>query len=164
MNLQFFKKFFLILIIFIIFLLIFDRDWFLQIGLFNEKEKKNIIDTIVTYNKILMDFYATGGNPSLIDEMPTSKYIKHEIFKEIAFLSASKMVLVYDLTDIKIEKINFFGLKMAKAKVDEEWNYQYQDLGTREAKSDIKGGTFKVEYDLKKIKGKWIILQWKPLN
>lgn len=164
MSHHFFKKFFLILTLFIISLLIFDKDYLLQLNIFQEKEKKEIEKTIEIYNKILMDFFATGGNPSLIDEMPAAKILKHEIFKEIGFLSANQRVLVWDLASFKIEDVKFYGFKKAKAMVLEEWNYQFQDLFTRKPFSDVRGRTVKVEYDLRKVKNKWMIFEWSPLN
>ncbi len=164
MNHHFFKIFFIILIFFIISLFLFDKDWLLQLNFLKEKEKKEIEKTIEIYNKILMDFYATSGNPSLIDEVPAAKILKHEIFKEIGFLSMNERVLVWDLASIKIEKISFYGFKKAKARVLEEWNYQFQDLYTRKPSSEVRGKTVKIEYDLRKVKNKWIIFEWFPLS
>lgn len=111
-----------------------------------------------------MDFYATGGNPSLIDDMPSSKFLKHEIFKEIGYLSSLGFVQVLDMDNYKVKNIELDGLKKARVEVEENWNFQRQDFRTRQPLSEIYSFKFEAVYALKKIKEKWIIEEWQPLK
>ncbi|MEJ5165482.1 MAG: hypothetical protein WHV67_00460 [Thermoanaerobaculia bacterium] len=142
----------------------FEKDLLFKIKILNlpEVEKREIIKSIELYNKIAMDFYATGGNPSLIDEIPASKFLKHEIFKEIGYLSSMGFLQVLDLYDFKVKKIDFEDSKKARVEVEEDWNFQRQEFDTRKPLSEIYSFKFEVIYILKKTGKKWIIEEWEP--
>lgn len=160
---KFFLYFFLF-IIFLFFIFFFERDLFLKLKILNLsfKEKSEIIKTLELYNKIFMDFYASSGNPALIDDFPTSKILKHEIFKEIGFLSSGGRVLVYDLINYRILNWDVKSSKEVFLKVEEKWNFQYQEIQERKPVSSSKTNKFLANYHLKNIKGKWQILEWSP--
>lgn len=109
-----------------------------------------------------MDFYATGGNPALIDDIPSSKFLKHEVFKEIGYLSSMGYLQILDLYDFKIKRMEFEDTKKVKVEVEEDWNFQRQDFETRKPLSEIYSFKFKAIYILKKIKEKWIVEEWQP--
>lgn len=160
-------KIFLSLSFFFLFissLFIFDKDFLFKIKVldFPENEKKEIIKTIELYNKIAMDFYATGGNPALIDDMPSSKFLKHEVFKEIGYLSSMGYLQILDLYDFKIKRMDFEDTRKVKVEVEEDWNFQRQDFETRKPLSEIYSFKFEAIYILKKIEKKWIIEEWQP--
>lgn len=159
-----FFLYFFIFLIFFIFTLFFERNLFLKLKILNLsfKERSEIIKTLELYNKIFMDFYASSGNPALIDDFPTSKILKHEIFKDIGFLSSGGRVLVYDLINYKILNWDVKSSKEVFLKVLEIWNFQYQEIQERKPVSEIKQTNFLANYHLKNIKGKWQILEWSP--
>ena len=125
-----------------------------------EAETAEVVSTIGKYNAIFQDFYATGGEPTLIDEFPTIKDLKHHTFRDLGYLRDSGLFLVYDLADLKVEEVLATGKDEAEAVVLEQWNYLYQDFETREPKSEMQGMDFRVRYRLRRDDEEWLIESW----
>lgn len=129
-----------------------------------EKERAAIVETIRYYNKILTDFYVTGGVPLLLDEFPAVKTLKHGLFRDIGFIRDYGMVLVYDLADMTPVDIRILSPNAAEAVIFEEWNYVYQRKEDREPVSRVKGLGQGFRYRLIKQNGAWIVRNWDPVD
>ena len=126
-------------------------------------EAAAISATLELYNSIYQDFHASGGEPALLDDFPASKALRHYTFRDIGYLRSTGMILVYDLVSFTV--LEGAGLGPGRARVDarEEWNYVYQDAGTRAPVSEIKGMSLDTRYRLEKRDGSGIVVVWDPL-
>src|SRR5512140_2766355 len=50
------------------------------------EDEHAILETIETANAILQDFHASGGVPTLLDEMPYSTELRHQVFRDLGLL------------------------------------------------------------------------------
>jgi len=146
-----------------------DRDivFFLRVKTLmavKEKERVEIIKTINLYNKILTDFYASDGNPLLLNNFPGSILLRHHTFRDIGFLQSHNRVLVYDMADVLPVKIDITGPQTAEAIVLERWNYIYQKRPDREIISNIKGMGRGFKYYLYRAVDHWIIGDYEPVD
>lgn len=154
-------------VLFLLLLMFLDKDHlrFVTAGISGvpcpEAEKKEIEATVKLYNKILADFYASGGKPALINHMPATKQIKHEIFRDLGYVKRVDKVLVYDLASLTTFRIKLTGPGKAEGQFYEEWNYMYQNLDrTPDTRPLGFGRGFR--YHLVKEKGKWLVHDWDP--
>ncbi len=134
------------------------------ISFYDLKERKKIEENLELYYKIIMDFYATGGNPQLINEIPASKMVKHEIFKDIGMVVQNGYFMILDLVEVKIKEFKFLSLKEAILKTKEVWNFQYQEIGGRKPIGEVKTFEAKRQYLFIKDKEVWFIKEvdyWK---
>lgn len=160
------KRFFLsIIILFIIY--IFSGFLFLKplfVNLLSGREEKVLEDTIVLYNKIFTDLYASDGKTMRLDDFPASVLLKHELYRDLDFLRARGLLLVYDMASITFVKIKKTSPFTAEIDVFEEWNYVYQKNPSREIASEMKGMGQGFRYFLKKQKDRWTVLDSVPLD
>jgi len=126
-----------------------------------DADMKEIEKTVKLYNKILSDFYASGGNPSLINHMPATKQIKHEVFRDLGYVKGVEKILVYDMASITTHRIRLTGPGRAEAQFYEEWNYLYQNLD-RSPKTRPIGFGRGFRYHLVKEQGRWLVQDWDP--
>lgn len=119
-----------------------------------------IREAVSTYNRIYEDFYASGGRPNLIDELPATRSVKHRIFRDIGFIRDEGLVQVQDLASATVREVLPVGPGEASALVYEEWNYILQGSVDRAPKSELKGTAQWFRYRLRKESGRWIITGW----
>ncbi len=134
------------------------------ISFYDLKERKKIEKNLEFYYKIIMDFYATGGDPQLINEMPATKLVKHEIFKDIGMLWQNGYFMVLDLVEVKIKEFKFLSLEEAILKTKEIWNFQYQEIEGRKPIGEVRSFEAKRKYFFIKDKEVWFIKEvdyWK---
>lgn len=132
---------------------------FFKDGIINE-----IKSTIVKYNKIFTDLYVSDGGISMLDEFPSSVKLKHEIYRNLDFLRARKLILIYDMADSRFVDINVLNPYYAEAVVYEEWNYLYQERMSRNIVSSIRGFGHGFRYYLRKVKGRWLVIDTEPVD
>lgn len=126
-----------------------------------ESVRKDIINTLQSYNKILADFYASGGVPGMLNAMPASKQMRHEIFRDIGYVKQVNKFLVYDMATNTPFTITLTGPGRAEARMYEEWNYMYQN-SDRSPNTRPMGFGRGVRYFLVKKDGKWQVDDWDP--
>ncbi len=119
-----------------------------------------IREAVGTFNRIYEDFYASGGQPNLIDELPATRSVKHRIFRDIGFIRDEGLVQVQDLASATVREVLPAGPGEASALVFEEWNYVLQRSADRAPKSELKGTGQWFRYRLRKDAGRWIITGW----
>jgi hypothetical protein len=119
-------------------------------------------ETVRAFNAILQDFYASGGDPSLIDEMPATKSVKHYLFRDIGYLQQAGLILVYDLASLTVIRSELRTRTQAEVVVYEEWNYIYQRAGDRQPVSPLRGTGLGARYSLALQDGAWVITTWNP--
>jgi len=124
-----------------------------------ENDKREITLTVELFNKVLSDFYATGGDPALIDDMPASKNIKHFIYRDIGFIGRNGMILVLDQASSRVTSLRQ-DKDIVLATFFEEWNYVYQKFDTRKPVSGIKGMGLSYTYALSRKDNGWQIDSW----
>jgi len=122
-------------------------------------ERKAIEDSLVLFNKILTDIYVTEGDPKLIDEMAASKNVKHFIFRDVGFVGGKGMIMVLDQATMEVMSIEKEGDDLL-ARTFEEWNYSYQEAGTRKPLTEVKGLSQVYLYRLRKENGSWMVVSW----
>jgi len=125
-----------------------------------KSEQAKIAETIKSYNFILSDFYASGGVPSLLDQFPATKTVKHGVFRDLGYIKSAGRVLVYDHAASTPKKITLTSPDRAEAVVFEEWNYMYQSLGDRKPLSRPQGFGQGFRYTLIREQGKWLVDGW----
>jgi len=153
-------------ILFLLFLILLDPDHlrFVVASVSHrcpDGEMKEIESTVKTYNKILSDFYASGGNPALINSMPAAKQVKHEVFRDLGYVKRINKILVYDMASITTYRIRLTGPGRAEGQFYEEWNFLYQNADRAPITRPIGFGRG-FRYHLKKEKGKWVVNDWDP--
>lgn len=126
-----------------------------------ESDKKLIDATVTDFNRIIADFYASGGMPAMIDRFPTTKQIKHEVFRDLGYIRNADRILVYDLASIKPLRIRITGPETAEAQYFEEWNYMYQMLDRSTVTKPLGFGTGML-YQMVKEQGRWLVNDWDP--
>ncbi len=121
-----------------------------------------IVNTISFFNKIYTDILVSDGVPAMLNKMPASKQIRHELFRHIGYLREHEYILIMDMADMRITTINSPAANIVEAVVFEEWNYLYQDLGTRSLASSIKGMGQGYRYTLRNSPEGWKIVDFQP--
>ncbi len=144
----------------------FEREIFFpgDDGSYEGEEEAAIKDTVVLYNKILSDIYASGGVPARLNDFPASKQLRHELFRDIGFLRGMDLIMVYDMADIVFMEIKMPSPTVAEAITFEEWNYLYQRSPSREVARSIRGLGQGFKYLLVKQGKGWIIVDYIPLD
>jgi len=153
---------------FIVALLAFDRPVItfvcLKNGIGLKAEEERIKNTLKLYNACFQDFYASGGLHAKLDEFPAVKPIKHELFRDIGFLTDNQRVMVYDSADQKIQKLTLLAPGKAEVEVLEEWNYLYQKSVDRKPFTKVRGFGQGFRYRLQQVKGRWLVTEWEPFD
>ncbi len=116
--------------------------------------------TVVEFNRIYEDFYASGGDPALIDEFPATKAVKHHVFRDIGFVRDAGLVQVQDLASATVREVRRIGEAEAEAIVFEEWNHVLERSANREPASEVKGVAQGFRYTLRNERGRWIVTAW----
>lgn len=155
-------------LIFLLMLFAFDRS-IISFALFNVgKDHKirsaEIESTLKLYNACFQDFYASGGQHAKLDDFPAAKPVKHELFRDIGFLSNNGRVMVYDAADVKVLKLRMTSPKKAEVDVFEEWNYLYQQLPERTQLTKVRGLGQGFRYSMQQVRGRWLVLDWEPMD
>ena len=127
-------------------------------------EKEQIAVTLKSYNKILSDFYASGGVPTLLDRFPASKTIKHGVFRDLGYIKSADKVLIYDHAETTPVRITFTSPGKAEALVFEEWNFMYQQSADRKPVSKPQGLGRGFRYTLVRDQGGWLVDGWDPVE
>jgi hypothetical protein len=112
------------------------------------------------YQRIYQDFFASGGNPALLDEFPASKDVKHHIFRDVGFVRDAGLTLVQDLATLEVREVRRTGDELAEAVTFEEWNYVFQLAEGRKPASSLKGMGQGFRYRLRRTGGSWKVVGW----
>lgn len=148
------------------FFLLLDRDFLYGSGLvpypLSQKEKRSILQTLDLYHKLLQDIYASQGDIMNLDLFPTSKWLRHEIFKDLYFLEKNNIVLVWDKVEEKVLDIKKISSQKVQLKVKESWSYQYQESLDRKPKGGVQGIVQTYLYTFIKKDDHWVVQNWEP--
>jgi hypothetical protein len=126
------------------------------------QQQLHLTSVVGRYNEILQDFYATGGQPRLIDEMPATATVKHHVFRDLGFLQRAGLVLVLDLAQAQLVRARAEGPTRAVLDFDEQWNYVYQRAEDRRPAAPLKGMRQVFRYDLRNERGRWLVASSDP--
>lgn len=129
-----------------------------------KKEEAAIKETVVLYNNIFSDLYASDGQTLRLNDFPAVKKLRHEVYRDLDFLRSVKRLLVYDIANIYFMEIKMLSPVTAEATVFEEWNYLYEQSPSREPAAPLKGMGEGFKYYLQKQEGKWIVLDVIPVK
>ncbi len=127
-------------------------------------EKEQVAATIKSYNRVLSDFYASGGVPALLDRFPATKTIKHGVFRDLGYIKSAEKVLIYDHAATTPVKITITAPGKAEALVFEEWNFMYQRSADRKPVSRPQGLGRGFRYTLVRDQGGWLVDGWDPVE
>jgi len=128
------------------------------------KEKEAVAATVKSYNRILSDFYASGGVPAMLDRFPATKTIKHGVFRDLGYIKSAEKVLVYDHASTTPVKITFTAPGRAEALMFEEWNFVYQRSADRKPVSRPQGLGRGFRYTLVRQGDGWLVDGWDPVE
>jgi hypothetical protein len=123
-------------------------------------DEAGIREAIESFNRIYQDFYASGGNPALIDEFPATRAVKHFVFRDLGFVRDAGLVQVQDLASAEVREVRAMRSGEAEALVYEEWNLILQGAGDRAPRSSIKGMGQGFRYWLRREGRRWIVTAW----
>lgn len=129
-------------------------------GALSARDEQAVRETLALFQKVYQDFYASGGNPGMIDSFPATKDVKHHVFRDIGFVRDGGFVLVQDLATATLVEARRTGPDTAEAVVHEEWNYVFQKRDDRKPLGDLKGLGQGFVYGLRRERGRWIVTSW----
>lgn len=150
--------------LFVWLLLVFERDSFSIIVSDKAADESAIKGTVALYNKIVTDIYVSGGIPSMLNELPASKRLKHELFKDVGYLRDRDRIQIYDMADFAVLDVSMLSPRTAEETVYEEWNYLFRKAVTRELAAPIKGMEIGLKYSLAKNKNGWFVVNYVPVE
>lgn len=127
------------------------------------EDKAEIKETINQFNRLIMDFYTRGGNPQGIDYFPANIITKRETFKDLIYLDSNQLVMVYDLTATRFERLDVFSSMSAGVTTVETWVWVIRKRSESVTKPPM-AMKVRVDYDLSKEKGKWVVLSHKIMG
>lgn len=122
--------------------------------------EEEIRATLRDYQRIYQDFFASGGVPSLLDDFPASRDVKHHVFRDLGYVRDAGLVLVQDLATATVTEVKATGPSTAEATVYEEWNYVFQRAADRVPASALKGMGQGFRYTLAREAGGWRVVGW----
>ena len=128
-----------------------------------ERETPAILASLPAYNAILTDIYVTNGDPKMLNELPATKAMRHDLYRDIGYIREHQQVLIYDMAKLTPVSIRLTSPRTADAVVFEEWNYEYQRASDRVPASRMKGIGQGYLYRLTEEGGAWIISSWDPV-
>lgn len=129
-----------------------------------KKEEGAIKGTIILYNQIFTDLYDSDGQTLRLNDFPAAKRLRHELYRDLDFLRARRLLLVYDMADLTFMEIKRPSPFIAEVVTFEEWNYIYQKSPSREPAQSIKGMGQGFRYYMQKQKGKWVVMDYNPVK
>ncbi len=165
------KRFLILIVIFsLIYIIagfIFEAENFAQYAkwlLNSAEEEASMRQTVLLYNKILTDLYASDGQTLRLDDFPASVILKHELYRDLDFLRSRGLLIIYDMADLTFMKLKMRSPFLAEVEVYEEWNYIYQKNPSRKIVSSIKGFGQGFRYILKRQKTGWLVIEVIPVD
>ncbi|GFE57398.1 hypothetical protein AOG1_12780 [Geobacter sp. AOG1] len=129
-----------------------------------DKESAQIQETIQRYNKVFTDLYVSDGQVMRLDDLPVRTVLKHEIYRELDFLRAKELVLIYDMASLKFVSTKFMSPFSAEVTTFEEWNYVYRKGAERKQAGKVKGLGSGFRYHMIKQQGGWKIADVDPVK
>ncbi len=141
-----------------------ERKFGYALGMLDlEKEQAAVTETLEFFNQMFMDVYASGGSSLLLDQIPADTEMRHRMFKDVGYMKQNGVVLVHDSATFEVESVKINGPDTAEAIISDEWNYQFKDIRTRKAVSDLSGSGGKFRYELAYRGGGWIVTGYAPV-
>lgn len=126
------------------------------------EDAAGVLAAIVDFQRIYEDFFATGGDPALLDAFPASREVKHQVFRDVGYVRDAGLVFVQDLASATMVEMLRTGPDTAEALTYEEWNYIFQRDGDRTPASELKGMGQGFRYRLHHEGKRWIVTAWGP--
>lgn len=128
-------------------------------GINRMQEQKNIEATVRLYNATTSGLYATGAYPEEFKIMPADNLLKRKHFQNVSQLINNGKLLVFDLDNSNVKKVQFYGRNRACVITSEVWAMAFQDLSTRKRVSKVKGEALTVRYLLGRQDAKWLVME-----
>jgi hypothetical protein len=164
---RFIVSFFVLSVFYAALLAVFEKDYLYPLYEWRFRpggEGAAIKETMIVYNLIYTDLYASGGVPARLNDFPASKRLRHELFRDIGFLRNRGLILVYDMADNIFVDVKRPSPSTAEVTEFEEWNYIYQKKPSRIPAIDIKGMGQGFKYFLVREGEKWIVVDYMPVD
>jgi hypothetical protein len=129
---------------------------------FSPTEEGEILQALVTFQRLYQDLFATAGGTAMLDDFPATLEAKHLVFTDLGFLREAGLVQVQDLAGATLVDTRRTGPETAEAIVYEEWNYVFRRIADRSVASDLKGMGQGFRYTLRRAGGRWLVAGWEP--
>jgi hypothetical protein len=147
---------------------LFQKQFFVPIvsQLFGSRDKEitQIHETIQVYNKVFTDLYVSDGQVMRLDDLPVRTVLKHELYRELDFVRAKGLVLIYDMANLKFVSTKLLSPFSAEVMAYEEWNYVYRKGPDRKQAGAVKGFGAGFRYHLIKQQGRWKVADVDPVK
>jgi hypothetical protein len=121
-----------------------------------------VVSTLIEYQRVYQDLFASDGRPDLIDVFPATRDVKHHVYRDIQFVRDAGLVHVQDLAAATVLEVVRTGSTTAEALVFEEWNSVLQKADDRRPASRLKGVGQGFRYRLRREGGRWLVAGWEP--
>lgn len=128
------------------------------------EEIRQIHETIRLYDKVFTDLYVSDGQVMRLDDLPVRTVLKHELYRELDFLRAKDLVLIYDMANLKFVSTKLESPFTAEVLTYEEWNYVYRKGSDRKQAGTVKGFGAGFRYHLIKQQGRWKVADVDPVK
>lgn len=124
------------------------------------RERGELEETLDVYHRIYQDFFATGGEPALLNEFPATRGVKHHVFRDLGFLRGAGLVHVHDLATARTVSATATGPDVAEVVVFEEWNTELQNASDRSPAGRFAGLGQAFRYTLVRNGAGWLVASW----
>lgn len=128
------------------------------------EEIRQIHETIRLYDKVFTDLYVSDGQVMRLDDLPARTVLKHEIYRDLDFVRAKDLVLIYDMANLKFVSTKLLSPFSAEVMAYEEWNYVYRKGPDRKQAGAVKGFGAGFRYHLIKQQGRWNVADVDPVK
>lgn len=126
----------------------------------DEQTQREVLAALVDYDRIYEDFFASGGQPALLDAFPATKAMKNLVFRDLGYLRSAGLVMVQDLAQATLVEVKRVAPDAAEAIVFEEWNYLLERASDRRPVLIPKGLGQGFKYQLRREEGSWRVAGW----
>ncbi|HEX9241763.1 MAG TPA: hypothetical protein VF875_04920 [Anaeromyxobacter sp.] len=128
-----------------------------------EPARTEAIGTVRLFLRFYADFFASGGNPEHVGDVPAATGVKHQLFRDLGFLRETDRVLVLDLATFEPRDAVETGPGRAEVLVAEEWNHIEQRPSDRVPIGRHAGMGRGFRYVLRRgPDGRWLVADWFP--
>ncbi len=125
-------------------------------GVSTEKDTQAVKDTILRYNQLLAEGYATM-NMTPLQGVATEEHTQKP-YHHMSALGEAKIRMESELVDIEFLDFQLPEKDLARVKTKERWNYTHINIGSKMPGQTVAQGLiYKLSYELVRKDGRWFV-------